>query len=98
MSKVLILEFETPKGLELYQSVNRILGLDSKTGAGEWPAPLEAHIAGSSDNGLVVAEIWDSMEGQEAFMAQLGAAFQEANVPPPSRAEWFDLAGSHHRH
>ena len=98
MAEVLILEFESPKAAELYQSVNRALGVDATAGTGDWPVPLVMHIAGSTEGKLLVAEIWESREAHEQFMGRLGAAFQENNVPPPSRMEWFDLAGSHHRH
>jgi hypothetical protein len=98
MAEVLILEFESPEAAELYQSVNRVLGVDATAGTGDWPAPLVMHLAGSSEGKLLVAEIWESKEAHEQFMERLGAAFQELNVPPPSRMEWFDLAGSYHRH
>jgi hypothetical protein len=32
------------------------------------------------------------------MQSQLGPAFQEANVAPPTRVEWFNHAGEMHRH
>lgn len=97
-SEILVLEFESPRAAGLCQSVNRTLGVDAATGTGDWPGPLVVHLAGSGEAKLVVAEIWEPKETHEQFLARLGAAFQEANVPPPTRMEWFDLAGSYHRH
>jgi len=97
MPEVVVIEFEAPDAIEIYRSVNRELGLDLETGAGDWPAPLSNHIAAASDNKLIVVEIWDSQADQARFMERLGAAFQAANVPPPTSVEWFALAGAMHR-
>jgi hypothetical protein len=32
------------------------------------------------------------------MQSRLGPALKEANVPPPTRVEWFALAGEMHRH
>jgi hypothetical protein len=44
-------------------------------------------------------EVWESRAAQEQFMqSRLGPAFHEANVPQPTRVEWFSQAGEMHRH
>jgi hypothetical protein len=94
MSEVLILEFEGGTA-DQYLAVNKILGVDSKTGEGDWPAPLQSHIAALGAAGLVVVEEWESQDAQAAFMARLGPALGQAGVPQPSRMEWLSLLGRH---
>jgi hypothetical protein len=99
MPDLLVLEFSTPQAVELYQKVSGILKVDPSTGSGEWPPPLLHHVAGASGDKLVVVEVWESKEAQEQFMQKdLGPALQEANVPRPTRVEWFAHAGEMHRH
>ena len=97
MAEVVVLEFSVPEAVNIYNSVNRILGVDPSDGSGDWPAPLIHHVAGESGDKLIVVEVWESKADQEQFMERLGTAFQEANVPPPTRVEWFNLAGQTHR-
>ena len=57
MAEVLVLEFETATAAGLYQQVNGILGIDSATGAGEWPASILSHFADVTDDGhFIVVE------------------------------------------
>lgn len=93
MAEVLLLEFNAPEAVSLYRAVNRALGVDPSDGSGDWPAAMAVHVAGESGDKLVVCEVWDSKADQEKFMERLGAALAEANVPPPSRVDWFNLAG-----
>jgi hypothetical protein len=94
MSELLVLEFSAPNVVELYQKVSRMLDVDPGTGTGDWPQPLESHVAGDSGDRLIVVEVWESKAVQETFMqSRLGPALQEANVPPPTRVEWFSLTG-----
>ena len=97
MSDALILEFRNASP-ELYSSVNAILGLDPASGAGDWPEGMVSHSAGehSDGNGLTVFEVWESQEAQEAFMgSRLGPALGQAQVPQPTRVEWFSVLGHH---
>ncbi len=97
MSEVIILEFAEGTA-DQYYAVNKVLGVNLETGEGDWPAGLHSHTAGFGGAGLVVVEVWESREVQASFMqARLGPALHEANVPPPTRAEWFSLAGEMHR-
>ena len=99
MPEVLVLEFEAPEAVEIYRRVSGILKVDPSTGTGEWPPPLLHHVAGEAGDKLIVVEVWESKTAQEEFMQRdLAPAFQEANVPPPKRAEWFNHAGEMHRH
>lgn len=97
MSEVLILEFKDATA-DQYFAVNKILGIDVTSGAGDWPAPLLSHTASFGDAGLVVVEVWESQEAQAAFMARLGPALGEVGVPKPSRMEWLKTLGHHHNH
>ncbi len=92
MSEVIILEFAGVTE-DQYLAVNKILGVDGGTGAGDWPAPLEAHTAALGDGGLVVVEVWESQDAQAAFMARLGPALAEVGLPEPTRMEWLSLVG-----
>jgi hypothetical protein len=98
MAEAIILEFKGA-GKDDYDKVNKILGIDMATGAGDWPAPLLNHTGAVTANGdLVVYEIWESKAAQEAFMARLGPALHEAGVSEPVRVEWFDVIGHYHTH
>ena len=99
MPEVLVLEFSSPQAADLYRKVSSLLNVDPSTGAGDWPPPLLHHIAGESGDTLIVVEVWESKAAQEEFMqSDLAPAFQEANVPPPTRVEWFAHVGEMHRH
>jgi len=94
MSEVIILEFAgvTP---DQYNAVNKILGVDATTGEGDWPAPLQNHVAAIGEGGLVVVEVWESQDAQAAFMGRLGPALAEVGLPEPTRMEWLELVGKH---
>lgn len=94
MADVLILEFADATE-EQYWAVNKALGVDVTTGAGDWPAPLLSHTASFGDAGLVVVEVWESQAAQAEFMARLGPALGEVGVPAPSRTQWQTLLGHH---
>jgi hypothetical protein len=95
MSEVLILEFAGATA-DQYQAVNKILGVDATTGEGDWPAPLQSHVAATGPAGLSVVEVWESREQQAAFMARLGPALGEVGLPEPARMEWLSPVGLYH--
>lgn len=92
MAEGLVLEF-TGIGREQYDAVNSNLGIDSATGAGDWPAGMTFHSGGLTDDGLVVTEVWESREAQAAFMeSRLGPALAQAGITgPPTRVTWATL-------
>ncbi len=96
MSEVLVLEF-AGFGRNVYDAVNRELGLNQDWTVGEIPAGLIDHVAGANGSGWVVVEVWESREAQAAFMEnRLAAALQAGGVTgPPSRMEWLSDP-SHH--
>ena len=99
MPEIIVLEFTAPEAAEIYRSVNRLLGLEEgSSDLSPWPASLLSHVAGASGDKLIVVEVWESKAAHEEFMTQLGAAFQKADVPPPTRVEWFTPVGEMHRH
>jgi hypothetical protein len=47
------------------------------------------HVAGPTDNGLMVIEVWESPEHIERFMQErLGARMEEAQIPEPKITEF----------
>ena len=64
MTAELILEFDGVT-VDQYHAVNKVLGIDPVSGAGDPPDGLVAHSAGVNDAGhLVVIEVWDTPEHQ----------------------------------
>ncbi len=93
MAASLILEFEGVTQKE-YDAVNAELGLDYTTGEGDWPDGLVSHAAGLNEDGnLVVIEVWDTPQHQEAFMeTRLAEALAKGGVTsPPSSVTWIEL-------
>ncbi len=68
--------------LEDYDAVTERVGMEKPDG-------VHTHIAGKTDRGLMVIEVWDSPEHIERYMeAGLGQALQEAEVPEPTITEF----------
>ena len=99
MANVIVLEFSAPSAVDIYNKVNHLLGWDGTPDREQWPKGMLSHIAGESNDKLVVIEVWESKADQEEFMrSQLGPAFTKAEAPQPTRVEWFSKAGDLHRH
>lgn len=96
MADLLILTFDGV-GLAEYESVNGKLGIDMVTGKGDWPAGLQAHAAGVTDDGrFVVTEVWASRDAQHAFMeSRLGAALAAGGITSAPEVTWAPLAAFH---
>jgi hypothetical protein len=94
--ELFVLEFEG-FGKEAYDRVNKTLGVDMETGAGDWPPGLISHTAGPTEDGWIVVEVWETREDQEDFMeSRLGPALHSAEVTkPPKRAQWSKTAAHH---
>jgi len=94
MAELLITEIDGIGEAE-YDQVNAELGVDTN-GGGDWPDGLISHTAATTENGLIVIEIWESREAQEAEMPKLGAAIQKAGLQEkPMRANWSKLKAGH---
>ncbi len=90
MAEVVVIEFALPDAVSIYNSVNKIIGWEGVPDSAAWPDGLISHIAAEAGDKLIVVEAWESQADQETFMAsKLGPAFHEANVPAPTRVEWF---------
>ncbi|MGO8862085.1 MAG: hypothetical protein ACLQRH_15160 [Acidimicrobiales bacterium] len=92
IAEVIIIEVDCDPNL--YPKVNGILGLDPKTGAGDWPKGLLTHIGSGGEGTVVVVELWESCADQESWMAKLGPALEQAGVGKPKRMEWLSLLGN----
>jgi hypothetical protein len=65
--------------VEQYEEVDRLMGGTTPESA---PAALISHTAGVTDTGIVVTDVWESVEGmQQAFEERLGPALAQAGVP-----------------
>ena len=68
----------------------------------EKPDGVHAHIAGKTEDGIRVIEVWDSTDAIERYLqAGLGDAMQQANLPEPTITDfevhsfdWTGLGGS----
>ncbi len=68
--------------LEQYDRVNQLVGPETPEGA-------HVHIAGPTEAGFRVIEVWDSSEHIDRYMeAGLGAAMEEAQIPEPTVTEF----------
>jgi hypothetical protein len=94
MAEALILKF-AGIGEADYYAVNKHLGIDAQTGAGEWPYGLLSHAAGTADDGtFTVSEVWATRADQEAFLtSRLGPALAAAGVTVTPSVCWVALAG-----
>ncbi len=98
MAEVVVIEFATPGAVRIYNEVNKIIGWEGVPGSDAWPSGMISHLAAESGDKLIVVEAWESQADQEKFMvSQLGPAFKEANVPAPTRVEWFSGVMNVHR-
>lgn len=98
MTAQLILEFEGVTATEYY-AVNKALGIDPESGAGDWPDGMVSHSAGLNEAGhLVVFEVWDTPEHQAKFMEErLGAALAKGGITgPPLSITWIELLAHQH--
>ena len=99
MAAGLILHFPPSVGEHEYDAVSSHLGVNMRTGEGDWPEGLQSHAAGPTEDGWIVTEIWESKEAQGVFMeGRLGPALHATNQPEPARVIWFDIAATQHRH
>jgi hypothetical protein len=96
MPEALILEF-TGLGEAEYAAVNKQLGIDMASGAGDWPPGLISHCAGTADDGaFIVTEVWSSRAEQNAFMqSRLGAALAAGGVAGAPSVRWVPLLAHH---
>lgn len=97
MPEALILEF-AGLGETDYAAVNSHLGIDMRTGKGDWPPGLLVHAAGNEDDSaaFIVTEVWSSRAAQGAFMdSRLGPALAAAGVTVAPRVRWVPLLSYH---
>jgi hypothetical protein len=92
MADAVVLEFDGV-GRDDYDRVNKELGVDMTTGEGNWPAGLQMHSAGLTDDGtFLVYEVWESREAQATFMHdRLGAALAAGGVTAQPAVTWVSL-------
>ena len=96
MAELLVLDFE---GVDepAYTTINTELGIDPRTGAGDWPDGLVTHLAGVAANGHgYVVEVWESQQAQADFMeSRLGAALAAGGITAKPQVTWARVMGHH---
>lgn len=98
MPEVVVIEFSAPDAVNIYHSVNKLIGWEGEPGSDTWPSGMISHVAAEAGDKLIVVETWESQADQERFMqSTLGPAFEEANAPHPTRLEWLNGVMSVHR-
>ncbi|HZO96088.1 MAG TPA: hypothetical protein VFB42_01830 [Gaiellaceae bacterium] len=75
----ILMIFEVPGGtVEQYHEVNERMGI---RGDGDAPGGLVWHVAGRTDDGVLVADVWESREQFERFFRErAGQALADAGV------------------
>jgi heme-degrading monooxygenase HmoA len=75
-----LMVLEAPGGtVEQYERANQLMGI---TGDDDAPAGLVSHVAAVTEDGIVVADVWESEAALETFFEErAGAAFAEAGMP-----------------
>ena len=74
-----VMRLEIPNGtIEQYEQTNEILGVQGDENA---PDGLIFHVAGRTDEGFLVVDVWESEEKLGAFLEKAGPAFAELGVP-----------------
>lgn len=81
MAVLALMEFEGGT-IEQYEQINQALGI---RGPADAPAGLIRHAVGESDDGLVIADLWESPEAMEDFYENSlrRASEQVEDVPQP---------------
>jgi heme-degrading monooxygenase HmoA len=75
----IVLRMEFPGGTtEQYDEVNRILGIEGDHDA---PDGLILHMAGKSDDGVLIIDVWESQEAVDAFFESAGPAIAQSGAP-----------------
>jgi hypothetical protein len=74
-------------GISNYDDVMTNLGLESPGATGaknDWPDGIISHLAGATERGLCVVDVWESQEKFDSFMhSRLGPALGNAGMPEP---------------
>ena len=74
-------------GISDYDNVMKNLELESPGVQGvdnDWPAGNISHVAGSTEQGWCVVDVWESPEQFQSFMeSRLGPAMGKAGMPEP---------------
>jgi heme-degrading monooxygenase HmoA len=75
-----LMMLEVPGGtLEQYERANELMGI---TGDDDAPEGLVSHVAAVTEDGIVIADVWESEAALETFFEErAGAALAEAGMP-----------------
>ena len=63
----------------MYDRANQLMGI---TGPDDAPSGLISHVCGTTEDGIVVADVWDSLSSLDGFARnRLRAAMEQAGMP-----------------
>jgi heme-degrading monooxygenase HmoA len=83
-----VLRMDVPGGtVEQYNQVNDALGISGDDTA---PDGLILHVAGKTDDGILIVDVWESKEKVDRFFEKAGPALHDAGVPE-TEPELFEL-------
>jgi hypothetical protein len=86
MAVGLVMQF-TGIGIGDYNEVMTHLELETPGVTGvtdDWPAGIISHVAGTTEHGWCVVDVWESQDAFDAFMgSRLGPALGKAGLPEP---------------
>jgi heme-degrading monooxygenase HmoA len=75
----IVMRMEVPGGtIEQYEQVNETLRIEGDDTA---PEGLIFHVAGASEDGFLIIDVWESEEALNRFFESAGPAFAAAGVP-----------------
>jgi hypothetical protein len=83
-----VLRLDVPGGtVEQYNQVNDVLGIGGDHNA---PDGLIFHVAGTTGDGILIVDVWESKEKLDTFFEKAGPALHDAGVPD-AEPEVFEL-------
>lgn len=95
MAVSIVMEFPGASQAQ-YDAVMRELGLLLGDQGGDWPKGILSHMAGSTDDGWCVVDVWESQTAFGEFQAnRLGPAIAKVGGLPEPRVTWVNLYNQH---
>jgi hypothetical protein len=85
MAFALIMTWDSGFDPDAYREISRRAGTEDRPADG-----CLSHFVGLADGRGYIAEVWESQQKADAFMAQTGPLLGEVGFPPPSSVTAFE--------